>query len=155
MTTHSSILAWKISRTEGSGGLQSTVHGVAKSWTWLSMRVPPGEVKWVGRGQQRKDLQYSIRVDMVKNLRPGFNPWVRKILWRREWRSTPVLLPGEFHGEESLAGYSWWDRKESDTTEWLTYKHKSRQNTGGKSLGEIQKFLLYQWVRSSHRRLRR
>jgi len=24
----------------------------------------------------------------------GFNPWVRKILWRRAWQSTPVLLPG-------------------------------------------------------------
>ena len=29
---------------------------------------------------------------------PRFNPWVRKILWRREWQSTPVFLPGEFHG---------------------------------------------------------
>ena len=28
----------------------------------------PGEVKGIGRGQQRTDLQYSIRVDMVKNL---------------------------------------------------------------------------------------
>ena len=28
---------------------------------------------------------------------PGFDPWVRKILWRREWLPTPVLLPGESH----------------------------------------------------------
>ena len=27
--------------------------------------------------------------------RLGFNPWVRKILWRREWQPTPVFLPGE------------------------------------------------------------
>ena len=34
---------------------------------------------------------------MIKNLtaRPGFNPWVGKILWRREWLPTPVFLPGE------------------------------------------------------------
>jgi len=34
--------------------------------------------------------------------RPGFYPWVGKILWRREWQSTPILLPGEFHGQRSL-----------------------------------------------------
>ena len=28
--------------------------------------------------------------------RPGFDPWVRKISWRREWQPTPVFLPGEF-----------------------------------------------------------
>ena len=27
--------------------------------------------------------------------RPGFDPWVGKIPWRRAWKSTPVLLPGE------------------------------------------------------------
>ena len=40
---------------------------------------------------------------MVKNLqcrRPGFDPWVREIPWRREWQPTPVSLPGEFHGQE-------------------------------------------------------
>ena len=36
--------------------------------------------------------------------RPGFDPSVRKMLWRREWQPTPVFLPGEFHGQRSLAG---------------------------------------------------
>ena len=31
--------------------------------------------------------------------------------------SAPVFLPGEFHGQRSLAGYHTWDHKESDTTE--------------------------------------
>ena len=35
-----------------------------------------------------------------------FDPWVRKILWRRKWQPTPVFLPGESHGLRSLAGYS-------------------------------------------------
>ena len=35
--------------------------------------------------------------------RPGFNPWVGKIPWRREWPPTPVFLPGEFHRQRSLA----------------------------------------------------
>ena len=30
---------------------------------------------------------------------------------RRKWQATPVLLPGESHGQRSLAGYSPWDRK--------------------------------------------
>ena len=44
-------------------------------------------------------------------------PWVRKILWRREWHPTLVFLPGESHGQRSLAGYSPQGCKESDVTE--------------------------------------
>ena len=36
----------------------------------------------------------------------GFDPWVGNILWRRKWQSTLVFLPGKFHGQRSLAGYS-------------------------------------------------
>ena len=49
--------------------------------------------------------------------RRGFDPWVRKIPWRRKWQPTPAFLPGKFHGQRSLAGYSPWSHKESDTTE--------------------------------------
>jgi len=47
----------------------------------------------------------------------GFNPWFGRIPWRREWQPTPVSLPGEFHGQSSLAGYSPWGHKELDMTE--------------------------------------
>ena len=47
-------------------------------------------------------------------------PWVGKIPWRRAWQPTPVFLPGESHGQRSLAGYSPWGRKESDTAERLS-----------------------------------
>ena len=40
--------------------------------------------------------------------------------WRRAWQSTPVSLPGEFHGQRSLVGYSPRGHKELDMTEWLT-----------------------------------
>ena len=40
-----------------------------------------------------------------------------KIPCRREWQPTAVFLPGEFHGQRSLAGYSPWYHKESDTTD--------------------------------------
>ena len=51
------------------------------------------------------------------------DPWVGKIPWRRAWQPTPVFLPGESHGQRSLAGYSPWGGKESDTTERLTHTH--------------------------------
>ena len=37
---------------------------------------------------------------------PGFDPWVRKISWRRARQPTPVFLLREFHGQRSLVGYS-------------------------------------------------
>ena len=53
--------------------------------------------------------------------RPGFDPWVGKIPWRRKWQPTPVLLPRKFHGWRSLVGYSPWGRKELDTTKQLHF----------------------------------
>ena len=41
-----------------------------------------------------------------RHKRHGFNPWVRKIPWRSSWQPTSVFLPGESHGQKSLAGYS-------------------------------------------------
>ena len=43
--------------------------------------------------------------------RRGFNPWVRKIPWRRKWHPTPVFLPRKPHGQRSLAGYSSWGHR--------------------------------------------
>jgi len=40
----------------------------------------------------------------LKWRRPGFDPWVGKIPWRREWLPTPVFLPGKFHGQKELGG---------------------------------------------------
>ena len=50
----------------------------------------------------------------------SFEIWVRKIPWSRKWQPTPVFLPGESHGQRSLAGYSPWDCKESDVTQRLS-----------------------------------
>ena len=56
-----------------------------------------------------------------------------KILWRREWQSTPVFLPGEFHGQRSLVGYSPWGCKELDMTE---YAHTHRRDEWWSTMGE-------------------
>ena len=62
---------------------------------------------------EMQDTQVQVSV-------PDQVPQVGKILWRRKWLPTPVFLPGEFHGQRSLEGYSPWGPKESDIYEQLT-----------------------------------
>ena len=64
---------------------------------------------------------------MVKNLLAVRDTWLQSLCWEDPlgWEDplekgmvpTPVFLPGEFHGQRSLAGYSPWGRKDSDPTE--------------------------------------
>ena len=71
------------------------------------------------------DVWASLGAQMVKRLpameETGFDPWVRKIPWRRKWQPTAVFLPEESHGQRSLVGYSPCGHKESDTTERLHF----------------------------------
>ena len=53
----------------------------------------------------------SMVAQMLKHLpamreRPRFDPWVRKICWRRKWQPSPVFFPAEFHEQRILTGYS-------------------------------------------------
>ena len=67
----------------------------------------------------------SLVAQMVRNVptmwETQFDRWDREIPWRKERQPTPVLLPGEFHGQRSLVGYSTWGSKESDMTERPTH----------------------------------
>ena len=74
----------------------------------------PGSIPGSGRSL-REGIGYplqhswaSLVAQAVKNLpaiqRPGFDPWVGKISWRRERLPTPVFFPGDFHGQRRLAG---------------------------------------------------
>ena len=65
-----------------------------------------------------------VRALSCSVMRPGFDPWVKKILWRREWQPTPVFLLGKSHGQRSQGVYSPWGCKESDTIEQLTHSNK-------------------------------
>ena len=69
-----------------------------------------------GIGYPPQNSWASLVAQLVKNLRPGFDPWVGKIPWRRERLPTPVFWPGEFHGL-----YSPWSRKELDMTSDLQF----------------------------------
>ena len=40
-----------------------------------------------------------------------FNPWVRKIQWRKKWHPNLALLPGKSHGQRSLVECSLWGHK--------------------------------------------
>ena len=52
-----------------------------------------------------------------RHKRCRFSSWVEKIPWTRKWQPSPGFLPGESHKQRSLAGYSPWGQKESDTPE--------------------------------------
>ena len=58
-----------------------------------------------------------------RHKRRRFDPWVRKIPWRRKWQPTPVFLPGKSHGWRSPVGYHPWGHKESTQLSTHTHKH--------------------------------
>ena len=74
------------------------------------------EIGYLGTSQIYcgRPLWLSWKRILLQCGRPGCDPWVGKIPWRREGLPTPVFWPGEFHGLHSL-----WGHKEADTTEWL------------------------------------
>ena len=89
---------------------RAAVHGVAKSqirlndWTdWLTERI------------------------CLQSGRPGFDPWVGKISWRRERLPIPVFLPGKSHGQRSLA----WGHKNNWATNTHTHTHTHTHNQLG------------------------
>ena len=89
---------------------------------------------------QNVNLQVSNTLSYCKNcfyVSLGFDPWVRKIPWRRKWQPTPAFLPGKSHGLRSL-GYSPCGRKESDTTERL---HSLTHSVKYQNIDSIRKLL--------------
>ena len=78
---------------------------VGLSLSWASLGFPGSDGK----------------VSTSKAREPDLLPGLERLPWRRKWQPTPVFLPGKSHGQRSLVGYSPWGRKESDTTEQLTY----------------------------------
>ena len=80
-----------------------------EQWSWILSWGFPGGASGAGslRGKGPMQETYECR----------FDPWVGKMPWRRKRQPAPVSLPGEFHGQRSLAGYSPWDHKGLDTSE--------------------------------------
>ena len=80
--------------TKDRGTWWATAHRVTKSWTWLTQSE-----------QISKPLNFYAH---------------QSLKWRRQWQLTPIFLPGEFHGQRSLAGYSPWGCRTLDTIERLS-----------------------------------
>ena len=87
-------------------------------------RVPAERLGFPGGASGKEPACQSRRLR-----RCGFNPWVRKIPWRRKWQPTPVFLPGESLGQRSLVGYNPRGCKESNTTERLSTLSEVRELT--------------------------
>ena len=88
----------------------------------------------VGRdiGASQVALVVNNMLANAGNMRCRFNPWVKKIPWRRAWQPTPVFLPGESHGQRSLEGYNPEGVKELDTMEAILHtciRDTEKQNT--------------------------
>ena len=96
--------------------------GFPRQKYWEINYTPIKKMKILGfpGGASDKELACQCR-------RHGFNSWVRKIPWRRKWQPTPVFLPGDSHGQKSLAGYSTRGLKELDTTEQLHFTSRHHQ----------------------------
>ena len=79
----------------------------------------PGSCIWQAEYRNINYMEYRIE----KNIRFA-NLWLKisiPFFRRRQWHTTPVLLPGESHGQRSLVGCSSWGHEESDTTERLHF----------------------------------
>ena len=103
------------------------VFQIKKSPCWFSDNHPTRTFGWVsflsrlsGSPLPTWFARWRINLLCRRPRRCRFDPWVRKMPWRRKWQPTTVFLPGKSHGQRSLAGYSPWGHKESDTTEWLS-----------------------------------
>ena len=73
-------------------------------------------VLWLFSGVWRKEIDFHMpsnesSCQCRRHQRRGFNLWIGKTPWSEEWQPTPVFLPGKFHGQSSLVGYSPWCRK--------------------------------------------
>ena len=105
-------------------------------WIFLTQKLNPGllHCRWILYHLRHQESQCGAHTNFMQGLagfpdgsdgkestckcrRPGFDPSVRKIPWRRERLSTPVFLPGKSYGQRSLIGYSPWSHKELDITE--------------------------------------
>ena len=90
-----------------------------------------GKIKNFAIIPQRASLVVQLVKIRLQCGRPGFDPWIGKIPWRRERLPTPVFWPGEFHGL-----YGPWGRKESNTTEQLSHTYNP-------SKIDLQSFLFF------------
>ena len=122
---------WRQTHTSNSCVTQGLLHFSL----FLSPRLSPHtsyvrQEDWNKNGQNSKNSglprQFTGKDSTCQCRRCRFHPWAGKIPWRRKWQPTPGFLPGKSHGQRSLAGYSPWGHKESETAEQLKQQQQLR-----------------------------
>ena len=126
MATHSSVLAWRIPGMVELDGLPSMgLHRVGHNWSDLAAAVPEMEEfpSYFYLNNVPSYSLFSLYYPMlsfpcgsvVKNVLGMQETWVwfvgQEDLWKRKWQPIPVFLPGNSHGQRSLAGHSPWGHK--------------------------------------------
>ena len=93
------------------GGLGERTRDTALPWGAREKEKGARSVPWLPSARHvpgaSGELQVTFQSDFLLDLKPVicFNLVVGKIPWRRQCLPTPVVLPGEFHGQTSLAGH--------------------------------------------------
>ena len=85
--------------------------------------IPPRKEVFPGSNSKKK----TLLANAGNVVRHGFDPWVRKIPWKRAWQPAPVFLPGESHGQMSLSGCIPQGHRELDTTEEIAHMQPVRE----------------------------
>ena len=111
--------------------LYTVIKNKIRSWLWLrSWTLAKVRLKLKKVGKPTKPFRYDLNqipYDYTVEVRNKFKGL--DLIGRRQWYSTPVLLPGKSHGWRSLVGCSPWGQEESDTTSLslFTFMHWRRK----------------------------
>ena len=88
-------------------------------FTFNSWKIKFIELEYKSKGLPTWHSGKESACQCRRHTRRGFDLCVEKICWSRKRQPLPLFLPGKFHGQRILAGYSPWGHIESDTTEQL------------------------------------
>ena len=113
-----SILFTQILQVALLRGIHTTIwyKNILVIYIYITLKYVNTCVSYVWASQVALVLK-NLPANVGDGNRCRFDPWVGKIPWRRARQPTPVFLPGESHGQRSLAGSNPWSHTELDTTE--------------------------------------
>ena len=129
MESCAKFLSWEVSGCHSSELLYLqcflrlfVIHLWRVTFSSENLVISTFEPNFSSRNSAGRSVVKKLPANARRYKRGGFDPCVGKIPWRNKWQRTPVFLPGESPGQRGLADYSPWGRKESDTTERLSFQ---------------------------------